>query len=43
MVFTFKEDGNYNELIMRFLNWLMTEIDEPISSDNKTTVYETFY
>lgn len=27
VVFTYREDGNYNDLIMMFLNWLMTEID----------------
>lgn len=44
MVFTYREDGNYNEKIMRFLNWLMTEIDTPApSAQDKKTVYETFY
>lgn len=43
MVFTYQDDGNYNEKIMRVLNWLMTEIDQPTNQTDKKTVYEQFY
>lgn len=33
VVFTYREKGNYNDKIMTFLNWIMTEIDsKPIDS-----------
>jgi hypothetical protein len=41
VVFSYREDGNYNEQIMKLLNWLMTEIDQ-VTQDKKT-VYEQFY
>lgn len=42
MVFTYRENGNYNDLIMRFLNWMMTSLDSKESS-SKVTVYEEYY
>lgn len=42
VVFSYREDGNYNDLIMEFLNWLMTDIDEKEPKSHKT-VYEGFY
>ena len=27
IVFTWRKSGEYNDLIMRFLNWMMTELD----------------
>ena len=41
VVFTYREDGNYNDLIMTFLNWIMTEIDSKPAGSTKT-VYEQF-
>lgn len=41
VVFTYREDGNYNDLIMTFLNWIMTEIDSKPAGSHKT-VYEQF-
>jgi hypothetical protein len=42
VVFTHRHTGNYNDLIMRMLNWLMTEIDTT-SPATKLTAYEEFY
>lgn len=41
MVFTYRESGNYNDLIMRFLNWTMATLDN--KEDSKMTVYEEYY
>lgn len=27
VVFTYREDGNYNDQIMSFINWIMDSID----------------
>jgi hypothetical protein len=44
VVFTYREDGNYNRDIMDFLNWLMKEIDSKSdTSFSGKTVYEEFY
>jgi hypothetical protein len=42
VVFTYRENGNYNSLIMEFLNWIMTEIDSKEAGSQKT-VYEGFF
>lgn len=39
VVFTYRQDGNYDDLIMKFLNWMMTEIDTT-PQNTKKTVYE---
>jgi len=28
IVFTWRKSGDYNDLIMKFLNWIMTEVDK---------------
>lgn len=38
VVFTYRESGNYNDLIMKFLNFAMKSIDEKDSSNK--TAYE---
>ena len=40
VIFTFKEDANYNHTIMEFLNWLMMEIDSKEHEDSPKSVYE---
>ena len=42
VVFTFRESGNYNDLIMRLINWMMVSVDSK-EQDSKKTVYEEFY
>lgn len=42
VVFTYRQDGNYNDLIMQFLNWLTTEIDSKDPGSSKT-VYQEFF
>ena len=34
ILFTWRKNGDYSDLIMRFLNWVMTEVDrEPENED----------
>ena len=39
--FSFRESGNYNDLIMRFLNWVMESMDEK-EDNSRFTPYEEF-
>lgn len=43
IVFTWRKDGNYNDLIMKFLNWLMTEIDREPEREDQKTPFEEYY
>lgn len=41
-MFNYRESGNYNDLIMKLINWMMVSIDSK-ENDSKKTVYEEYY
>ena len=43
ILFTWRQNGDYSDLIMKLLNWLMTEIDQEYEEDSEETPYEEFY